>query len=462
MRNLVVIDDEPVIREMLVRHLEAQGWRVFEANNGDEGLALVGTHRPAAVLCDLLMPGTNGFNVCRAIRARRDELGDITLIVTTGSSFPADRQNALEAGANHYLVKPVSPKEIADILASVPLRPCDGDPAPVHPDNGDLDLSRIRFWGVRGSIATPGPDTVRYGGNTTCVEVRVGPDIIVLDAGTGIRLLGEQLRREAAGKPINVQLLLTHTHWDHIQGLPFFGPIHDSGNSVTVMGYEGARQSLLKTLSAQMDSTFFPISLDQLAGGVTVRELHTLEFRAGRVPVQASFMHHPGVTLGYRLCTPGGGVVFMPDTEILPYPRPRPMAVPVEKNDDDTEDFNSYKNQLLAEFARGAELLICDAQYTAEEYERRVGWGHSCIDDTVQLALQARVKRLILFHHDPTHDDVTIDRMVEHARRLVVQSDGQLQIDAAAEGMEIELPKKAATSPPLPPTGRAVTPQPAR
>ena len=451
MRTLVVIDDEPVIREMLVRHLEAQGWRVFEADNGDAGLALVGTHRPAAVLCDLLMPGTNGFNVCRAIRARRDELGDITLIVTTGSSFPADRQNALEAGANYYLIKPVSPAEIADILATVPLRACDCDPAPapLRPCDGEAVSARVHFWGVRGSIATPGPDTVRYGGNTTCVEVRVGADIIVLDAGTGIRLLGEQLRREAAGQPITVQLLLTHTHWDHIQGLPFFGPIHDRGSAVTVMGYEGARQSLLKTLSAQMDSTFFPVGLDQLAGGVTVKELLTLEFRAGRVPVQAIFTHHPGVTLGYRLHTPSGGVVFMPDTEILPYPRPRPAAAAVAATDEGTENFNSYKNQLLADFAQGAELFICDAQYTAEEYERRIGWGHSCIDDTVQLALHARVKRLILFHHDPTHDDAMIDRMVAHARALVTRLGGQLQVDAAAEGLEIVLQKKTRLVPPL-------------
>jgi phosphoribosyl 1,2-cyclic phosphodiesterase/ActR/RegA family two-component response regulator len=439
MKTIVVIDDEPVIREMLVRHLEAQNWRVLQADNGDTGLALVATHRPAAVLCDLMMPGTTGFNVCRAIRARRDELGDVTIIVTTGSSFPADKQNALEAGANHFLIKPVSPTQIAEILATIPVPaeppPCDGTAAP-------SDSALVRFWGVRGSIATPGPETVRYGGNTTCVEVRIGDDIIVLDAGTGIRPLGERLRKEFAGRQLKVQLLLTHTHWDHIQGLPFFGPAHDRGNLVTVLGYEGAKQSLLKTLSAQMDSTVFPIGMDQLAGNIVVRELHELEFRAGRVPVQAIFTHHPGVTLGYRLCTPAGGVVFMPDTEIMPYPRPRPARLQA-KADDSTEDFNTYKNQLLAEFAQGAELFICDAQYSAEEYERRIGWGHSCIDDTVRLAIQAKVKRLLLFHHDPTHDDLTIDGMVAHARELAAREGSPLQIEAAAEGMEIALHRKA-------------------
>ena len=438
MKTIVVIEDEPIIRDMLVRHLEALGWRVIEADNGDAGLALVSTHRPAAVLCDLLMPGTTGFNVCRAIRARRDTLGDVTIIVTTGSSFATDRRNALEAGADHVLIKPVSPKQIAAILSAIPLP---AEPAAANNGTPPADSALVRFWGVRGSIATPGPDTVRYGGNTTCVEVRVGQDIVVLDAGTGIRLLGAQLRREFAGNPVTVHILLTHTHWDHIQGLPFFGPAHDRGCRIDVLGYEGAKQSLIKTLSAQMDSAVFPIGMDQLAGNVTVRELHDLEFRAGHVPIQSLFTNHPGVTLGYRLGTPGGGVVFMPDTEIMPFNRPRPPR-PENSTEGNAEDFNTYKNQLIAEFAKGAELFICDAQYTAEEYEHRIGWGHSCIDDTVRLAIHADVKHLILFHHDPTHDDATIDRLVAAARALAAAEGSSIRIDAAAEGMELTLQRK--------------------
>lgn len=440
MRTIVVIDDEPVLRDMFARHLESAGWHVLEADNGETGLALVMAHRPAAVLCDLLMPGTTGFNVCRTIRARREELGHVLLIVTTGSGFAADRKNAFDAGADHYLVKPVSPRQIADILAEIPdasAAPANSESAPTAPL---ADNALVRFWGVRGSIATPGPETVRYGGNTTCVEVRVGDEIIILDAGTGIRLLGERLRREFPPEKLKVNILLSHTHWDHIQGLPFFAPAHQSGSTVTVTGYEGARQSLLKTLSAQMDSTFFPIGMDQLAANIVVRELRELEFRAGRIPVQAAFSNHPGVTLGYRLGTPAGGVVFLPDAEIMPFGRPRP---PTTASDDAAAaDFAAYKNQLLAEFALGAELFICDAQYTAEEYEHRVGWGHSCIDDTVRLAIQAKVRRLILFHHDPTHDDATIDRMVAYARELAAEQGSSLQIDAAAEGMEIQLQRK--------------------
>lgn len=444
MRTVVIIDDEPMLRGMLARHLEHEGWRVLEADNGDAGLELVNSHRPDAVLCDLLMPGTNGFKVCRTIRSRRDELGDVVLIVTTGSSYPADKQTAFDAGANHYLVKPVSPKEVATLLATAGTRHAIGDATPpaapaANGPSGPQE-TRVRFWGVRGSIPSPGPATVRYGGNTTCVEVRAAGEIVVLDAGTGVRLLGESLRKEFAGRPLNLTLLLTHTHWDHIQGLPFFGPIHDKGNTIGILGYEGARQSLLKTLSSQMESEVFPVSLDHLAASLSVRELNEMEFRVGRLAVQATFTNHPGITLAYRISTPSGGVVFMPDAEILPFARARTDATQAAGSA--PQDFSDYKNQLLAEFAQGAEIFICDAQYTAAEYPSRAGWGHSCIDDTVALALLAKVKKLVLFHHDPQRTDDEVDAMVAHARSLVAARGGKLEIEAAAEGKELVLTKK--------------------
>ena len=430
MRTLVIIDDEPVLRSLLARHLEAQGWHVFEADNGDQGLELVRRH--------LLMPGTNGFKVCRTLRAQRATLGEITIIVTTGSGFPADKQNALEAGANHYLIKPVSPQEVGAILAHV--RPEAGDPIPPPP--APVEEVRVRFWGVRGAIASPGPATVRYGGNTTCVEVRAGDDLVVLDAGTGIRPLGESLQREFAGRPIQATLLLTHTHWGHIQGLPFFGPASAPGNRVTVLGYEGARQGLQQTLAAQMDPAFFPGGQSQPGGSLTVRELHQLEFQVGRLPVLAAFVNHPGITLAYRLCTPCGGVAFMPDAEILPFPRPGATR-PGESAPPGLED---HRNRLLAEFVQGAEVFICNGQYSSNEYKARSGRGHSCVDDAVALALEARVRRLVLFHHDPAHDDDAIDRLTAHARELVAAAGSTLEVEAAAEGQELVLHRRPRTN----------------
>jgi phosphoribosyl 1,2-cyclic phosphodiesterase len=274
---------------------------------------------------------------------------------------------------------------------------------------------------VRGSISTPGPTTVRYGGNTSCVEVRVGGEIILLDAGTGLRALGRSLLAEFKNRPLHLTLLLTHTHWDHIQGLPFFGPIYHPHCRMRILGCPGTRKGLVNALTGQMESTYFPVPFDKLPSNIEIEELKDFNFNLGPVCVRAMRAHHPGLCLGYRLLSPDSLIAFFPDTE------PRP----------------SGRDREMIEFVRDADLLILDSQYDAREYRKHVGWGHGCVDDSVALALQAGVKQLSLFHHDPDHDDRRIDKMVQHARRLVAKQKGKLKVDAAREGVTIKLPAKS-------------------
>ena len=166
-----------------------------------------------------------------------------------------------------------------------------------------------------GRFRVPAPETVFYGGNTSCVEVRVGTEIIVLDAGSGLRRLGLSLVEEFKDRPMNLNLLITHTHWDHIQGFPFFLPAYDPKNIVTIYGVEGASQGLQNTLSEQMESPYFPISMQQMPGHIAIRELRELKFNVSTVPVQAQFLNHPGICTGYRLFTPGGSISYLPDIE---------------------------------------------------------------------------------------------------------------------------------------------------
>jgi len=273
---------------------------------------------------------------------------------------------------------------------------------------------------VRGSIPTPGPGTVRHGGNTTCVEVRCGRDIIILDAGTGLRHLGQSLLAEFKRRPLTLSMLLSHTHWDHIQGLPFFAPIYESRCRLHILGCEGARTSLVAALTGQMESTYFPVPFSKLPSNIEIDELVDYSFAIGHVLVRAQRANHPGVTVGYRLFSPDGIIVFFPDTE------PR-------KDGDDRD---------LVDFIRDADVLILDSQYDRAEYKRHIGWGHGCVDDSVALALKAGVKKLILFHHDPDHDDKKIDAFVRHAHQLVARAKGKLKVDAAREGMVIQLGEK--------------------
>jgi phosphoribosyl 1,2-cyclic phosphodiesterase len=275
----------------------------------------------------------------------------------------------------------------------------------------------IKFWGVRGSIPTPGRDTVRYGGNTTCVEVRIGDDIIILDAGTGLRLLGQSLLKEFKQQPLNLTLLISHTHWDHIQGLPFFAPIYDARCRLRILGGEGARKGLVAALTGQMESTYFPVPFSKLPSNIEIEELREFNFAVGSTLVSAQRANHPGFCVGYRLFSPDGLVCFFPDTE------PRPGG-------DDRD---------MIDFIRDADVLILDSQYDRGEYRRHTGWGHGCVEDSVTLALHAGVKRLILFHHDPGHDDKKVDAFVRHARALVKKLKGKLQVDAAREGLTIHL-----------------------
>ncbi|HXE42821.1 MAG TPA: MBL fold metallo-hydrolase [Candidatus Baltobacteraceae bacterium] len=282
-------------------------------------------------------------------------------------------------------------------------------------------MTRVKFWGVRGSIPTPGPGTAYYGGNTSCVEVRSGDEIIILDAGTGLRQLGASLMAEFKNQPLNLTLLLTHTHWDHIHGIPFFAPIYNPKCRLRILGSIGARKGLVEALTGQMESTYFPVPFSKVPGNIEVEEFKELNFDIGPFVIRAQRANHPGLCVGYRLFTPDGLICFFPDTE------PRTGG-------DDRE---------MIEFIRDSDVLIHDAQYDAAEYKTHMGWGHGCVDDSVALALKAKVKHLCLFHHDPDHDDEKIDRFVKHARQIVRKRKGKLKVDAAREGMTIQLGGKS-------------------
>jgi phosphoribosyl 1,2-cyclic phosphodiesterase len=293
--------------------------------------------------------------------------------------------------------------------------------------------TRIRFWGVRGSIPTPGPATVLFGGNTSCVEVRTEDQIIILDAGTGLRPLGRELMAEFGDQPLELTMLLTHMHWDHIQGLPFFLPLLKPRSRLRILGYEGARHGLENLLTSQMEKPFFPIGMSHVVGNIRIEERKQLTFKLGRVRVQAGKANHPGTCVGYRLFARDGSLAFFPDNEphLGPDRRPAPASAAAHEQ-------ARAENQKMIAFLRGVDVLIMDAQYDAKEYLDHIGWGHGCLDDVVALALEAKVKQLFLFHHDPDHDDAKVGQMVSRARELAAERRGILKIDAAREGLVFE------------------------
>lgn len=292
---------------------------------------------------------------------------------------------------------------------------------------------RIRFWGTRGSLAKPGPTTLRYGGNTSCVEVRTAAGtLIVLDCGTGAHGLG--LALTAAGEhPVHGHLMISHTHWDHIQGFPFFGPLFVTGNEWDIYAPGGLGPQLEKVLAGQMESTYFPITLGQLAATIRYHELVEGRFAIADVRVVTRYLNHPALTLGYRLEAGAVTIVYSVDHE--PHALHRVDATGGAASGPLVHE----EDRRHVEFLAGADLVVHDAQYTIKEYPEKVGWGHTPAESAVDYAVAAGVERLALTHHDPLRDDEAVERLAEICRRRAAAAGSALEVFAAAEGHVLEL-----------------------
>ena len=288
----------------------------------------------------------------------------------------------------------------------------------------------IRFWGTRGSIPTPGRGTTLYGGNTSCVEVRADDGtVVILDCGTGARPLGLDLLSRGPTLP-SMHILVTHTHWDHIQGFPFFLPAYLVGTRLSVYGARGLDRTLEGSLSGQMQHTYFPVQLDELRADIAFEEVAEERFQVGPFRVTSQLINHTTATVAYRLNAGNLGIAYVTDHEPFWWERAAGRHA---------HRFVHPGEERHVAFVEGADVLIHDAQYADTEYPAKRGWGHSTVEYSVDLAVRAGVKRLILFHHDPTHTDAWIRTQLARARRRAAAQGSAVEILAAAEGDVIEL-----------------------
>lgn len=399
--TIFVIDDDEYVLGLMARFLTEAGHTVHTSGDSAGVVERVLALRPDAVVFDLVMPHIDGLEICHQLRQNPDLGPTVKLIAVSAKSYDYDRRKARELGADGFIAKPVDRdrfvREVERILA---------------------DKVELRFWGVRGTLPVPGPRSVRYGGNTSCVTMGFTNDrLFVFDAGTGIKALSTHLL--GLKQRVQAKLFITHPHWDHINALPFFVPMYIQGNDFEILGASHGSQGMEALVNAQMDGVFFPITTREFGSRVTYRDLREGSYVIDGVTVDTMMLSHPGYCLGYKVTYKGRKLAYITDNELFLPDHPMYDRVYVER---------------LINFVRGADVLITDTNYMDEVYPMKVGWGHSSVGQVVRLAHAAEVKGLYLFHHDPDQSDDDIDIKLDRAAKMLAELKSSTQVVAPAEG----------------------------
>ena len=409
--DVLVVDDSAFTTNSISHILQKKNLKVVSLNDTSKVLEFLNQTKPALVILDIMMPECDGISLCKLIKSQK-ALEETRIIMLSGKPFEADQEKAYEAGAEAFIIKNTSLEAIGDQIVKLL-----------------MTKIAVRFWGTRGSIPTPGPNTIKYGGNTSCVSIDFsGEKFVIFDAGSGIRELGNHLIKTQ--KKIMSHIFLTHFHWDHIQGLPFFAPAFSADNRFSIYGCENQKTKLSKVLSDQMESSYFPVPLKKLGAILTFKPLTEGSYLIEDLTVKALYLNHPGNTLGYLITHRNKTIGYLTDNEFTSGSIKKPKS-----NHASGDDYNLK----IIHAMQGADLVIFDAQYTPEEYQNKKGWGHSHYENVLTIAMAAEIKKCVLFHHDPSHTDKDLDKIGIQCLEIIKRQGGSMDCIVAQEGLEIEL-----------------------
>lgn len=404
--KFLIVDDDPVILQLIKAVLEEGGHSVACYESSVKALRDIPIDRPDCVISDVIMPEMDGFELCREIRSRPD-LAAIKIIMCSSKSYDFDRRRAKELGADGYIVKPIRRETLPGLIAEIL-----------------SEKVTVSYWGVHGTLPVPGAGSLRYGGNTPCVSVEIsGEPLYVFDCGSGIKQLSDYIM-ESKVQRLSARVFISHTHWDHINTIPFFAPLYVRGNQIEIFGPYQGDLTIERAIAAQMESVYFPVTIREFGARLMFRDLREESLEFGAVRIDTILLKHPGYCLGYRLTCRGRSVCYITDNELYLPSDPRYDLAYVER---------------LANFVRGADLLITDTTYRDHEYPTKVDWGHSCVSEVADLAARAAVKKLHLFHHDPDQNDDDIDLKLAETREALARLGSKVVCEAPSEESKLVL-----------------------
>ena len=434
-QRILVAEYVMVIAYRMTKGLQDHGFDVDSAEDGEKCLEKIKSFKPDLIILDLMMPKIHGIDVLRILKSN-PETTQIGVIVCTSHSFTTQQRIAEGLGAFDFISKPI---QLDELLTKVERFFSQSDmdeqqsperqeaSAEIEAFRPTLDASRscFRLWGTRGSIPVSRTQYTRHGGNTSCMAVNAGDELFIFDAGSGIRDLGLELMTDG---PRKIHLLITHTHWDHIQGFPFFTPAFVPGFDITIYGAKGFGKDLESLFRGQLDMDYFPVQMTDMNANLEFITLTETPVQIGGYQIDWTYAHHPGATLAYKIGIDGKEICWMPDNEFLKGYLGPP--------DDISMDSNIVAGYLpLIEFLSDIDVLISEAQYTNDEYLSKIGWGHTCVSNACVLMKLAQIKKWIVMHHDPMHNDAFLEEKLNLTLQLMERINHSIEVLHGYDGM---------------------------